>query len=47
MQEGFCPSFITVEGDLKSNKLQINDIEFDNNIPEPKKLITKDAFLFF
>ncbi len=44
-QEGFCPSFITVEGDLKSksNKLQINNIEFDNNIPEPKKLITKDA----
>ena len=44
-QEGFCPSFITVEGDLKSksNKLQINDIEFDNDIPEPKKLITKDA----
>ena len=44
-QEGFCPSFITVEGDLKSksNKLQINDIEFDNDIPEPKKLITKDV----
>jgi len=44
-QEGFCPSFITVEGDLKSksNKLQINDIEFDNNIPEPKKLIAKDV----
>ena len=44
-QEGFCPSFITVEGDLKSksNKLQINDIEFNNDIPEPKKLITKDV----
>ena len=44
--EGFCPSFITVEGDLKpkSDKLQINDIEFENNIPEPKKLITKDVF---
>ena len=44
-QEGFCPSFITVEGDLKSksNNLQINNIEFENKIPEPKKLITKDA----
>ena len=44
-QEGFCPSFITVEGDLKSksNKLQISHIEVENNIPEPKKLITKDV----
>jgi indolepyruvate ferredoxin oxidoreductase len=35
-----------VEGDLKSKskKLQISDIEFENNIPEPKKLIIKDVF---